>query len=302
MTYAQLFAACPEATRERLTLRYGHDLGEWPQDAWEKIVQVLGDQRESAWFNPDDRRENTLQLTIKSKPDCDWQLAAENIGCLKGRVVVEMASADRMRGVLFMPDNVADNLRPDIGTVIAKGDDVPLQLGDVVAVRGYDGTWRENFAAGDYIAKDQVRFYGVFVEWGCYGEPQASSWWESVIAVLGDKMEIKEVLGDMVLVKRDPVLEEVGGVFLTEDQEYRTNAGTVVKVGPGKPGKDGKFVTTTVQVGQRVVYHPEGMLDIDSIDGDRDLCLMPEGSIEAVLAPQTQITGIRQRGVLAVAA
>lgn len=226
------------------------------------------------------KRENIVQITVRELPQCDWQTGNRAIKCPPGRVVVEMAEAETQRGVLHLTDEFAANMRPDIGTVIAVGDGVDLEPGEVVLVRGYDGTWRRSFVSGDYQPSGELRFYGVYC--GSYGEPQVSPWYESIVATMDSNMSVHPK-GIWVKVKRDPCKEQTdGGVLLHADHEYRSNIGTVLEVGEW---------VGTVAVGDRIVYHPMGMLDLDmgAIDGDKDLCLMPEGSIEAILVPDSEL-------------
>jgi chaperonin GroES len=60
--------------------------------------------------------------------------------------------------------------------------------------------------------------------------------------------------GDNVLLKmlKDEVSK--GGIILPGNREIRINKGEVVAVGPGK-WDNGKFIETTIKVGQQVIFH-----------------------------------------------
>ena len=218
-------------------------------------------------------RENTILLNgATASHDIDYEAASKALRCLPGRVVVEMLPAKDKVGSIFLPATVAANNRPDVGVVVAHGDDVPLSVGDVVVVRGYDGTWREGFSVGGYQAKSEIRCYGVFATEVSKGAPTIVDWSDSILARLDSDMKIKP-LGANLLIRRDPIVNKSSTILLPDDATYRTNIGTVVAA-----GRDCKL-----EPGTRVVYHPYGALDFDDINGDPDLAIMSENAIEVVL-------------------
>ncbi len=58
-------------------------------------------------------------------------------------------------------------------------------------------------------------------------------------------------LGNRALVKRDPKVEKVGSIHLTDNARQPRRLGTVVRVGPGKL-VDGVLVPLPVKAGDRV--------------------------------------------------
>jgi co-chaperonin GroES (HSP10) len=220
-------------------------------------------------------KPNTLQLTNVRAPEVDWRAASRHLRPLSGRVAVEMLLPEDRFGLILLPDSVAGNLRPDVGVVVGAGRDVPLEPGDLVIVRPYDGVWRVGFEAGEYRAKSELRTYGVFVPRGALGEAQLVEWWDSVVARLDDAMTIRP-LGKNTLIRRDPEVTQEGSILLATNSGYRTNIGTVVACGP----------LCEIAVGNRVLYHPEGALDFDQVGGDPDLALMNEDAIELVLTEE----------------
>jgi len=219
--------------------------------------------------------ENVLQIHLRNIPLIDWPTATRNIKCLAGRVVVEMAPAEKKRGLLFLPDKLAANERPDVGVVLACGSDTQQNPGDCVVVRPYDGTWRTDFEAGDYKAQGDVRMYGVFG--ASQGECELYDWSDSILALLDSDLNMTPLKRNL-LIKRDPTVKQEGLIQLSEGSEYRTNIGTVISV-----GEDCKLA-----VGQRVIYHPQAMLECSVLDGDPDLGICSEDAIEALIVPDLE--------------
>ena len=193
-------------------------------------------------------------------------------------------------GCLYLPETVAANLRPDVGVVIAVGAKAvigsdgdllgiggledELQPGDMVMVRGYDGTWRDNFECGSYKAKGQVRCYGVWQgAEDCFGETKLYPWHDSIFARLTTSMAIIP-LRNLLLVRRDPLITSVGefSIDLPDDAKYRNNWGTVEATGPN----------CVLAVGDRVLVNPQAFLEIDCRGIDPDMGLMSEDAVETV--------------------
>jgi len=214
--------------------------------------------------------ENTLQIHLRSLPTIDWQTASRSLKCLNGRVIVEMASFEKKKGVLFLPDKVAGNERSDVGVVLAAGNDTGLTVGQCVVTRCADGTHRSDFEAGDYKAVSDVRCYGVFGP--TQGECELYDWSDSVLALLNSDLTMTPLRRNL-LIKRDPVVKQEGMIQLSDASVYRTNIGTIVAAGE----------LAELTVGTRVIYHPNAMLDVDQIDGDPDLGICSEDAIEGIL-------------------
>ena len=62
-------------------------------------------------------------------------------------------------------------------------------------------------------------------------------------------------LGNRILVKREPLENKVGSLFVPTQGKDRPRQGVVISVGPGKMLEDGKFSPMQVQVGDRVMFN-----------------------------------------------
>lgn len=102
---------------------------------------------------------------------------------------------------------------------------------------------------------------------------------------MSKKINIKP-LGDRILV--EPVSDEEragktkGGIIIPEtvDKE-RPEQGTVVAVGEGRLGEDGKLIPVRVKKGQRVIFSKYGPDEI-KID-DKEYLIVSESNILAVI-------------------
>ena len=62
-------------------------------------------------------------------------------------------------------------------------------------------------------------------------------------------------LGDRILVKaEEPKEKKIGGIIIPDTAKEKPQEGTVVAVGNGKTGKDGKVIPMDVKVGDKVLY------------------------------------------------
>ncbi|MBQ3833921.1 MAG: co-chaperone GroES [Elusimicrobia bacterium] len=62
-------------------------------------------------------------------------------------------------------------------------------------------------------------------------------------------------LGDRILVKaEEPKEKKIGGIIIPDTAKEKPQEGTVVAVGNGKMGKDGKVIPMDVKVGDKVLY------------------------------------------------
>ena len=82
-----------------------------------------------------------------------------------------------------------------------------------------------------------------------------------------------EATGRNVLIRRDAVVRNEGGLLLPDDAVYRTCMATVLSVGPQ---------VREVKVGDRVHYNPMGLLDF-LFGEDPDLAVVTELGINAVI-------------------
>ena len=239
-------------------------------------------------------RENILQVPRDVVHEVDWQTATRHIACLPGRVVIEMIPWGDRWGALYLPEQVAANMRPDVGVVLAVGAKADLNFegeivrvtgpedeimpGDIVVVRGYDGTWREDFQAGSYKAKGQVRSYGIFSHEGTYGEPKLYEWWDSILYRITNENKMV-LLRDNMHVKRDPIVTEVGTdvkISLPEFRKFGSNVATVLEVGP----------KCTVKPGTRFIHDPAAMLDIELKGWESDHAICSEKAVEMILTDE----------------
>lgn len=70
---------------------------------------------------------------------------------------------------------------------------------------------------------------------------------------------------DRVIVLPDPTPEKIGLIFIPNSakEAFRNEIGTVMAIGPGYYDRKGKWIPTTVKVGDRVVYDKSVMNTVD---------------------------------------
>lgn len=89
-------------------------------------------------------------------------------------------------------------------------------------------------------------------------------------------------LGDRVIVKQDEAEEKTAsGLFLASDSKEKPQTGTVLAVGPGKLGKDGKPMSMPVKEGDRVVYSKYGGNEV--LCDDEEVLIVRADDIYAVI-------------------
>ena len=95
-------------------------------------------------------------------------------------------------------------------------------------------------------------------------------------------MKIKP-LGDRILVKPSEVEEgkSSGGIIIPDTAKEKPQEGTVIAVGPGKIGDDGKTIKLTVKKGNKVLYSKYGGTEV-KIDGI-DHLIMSESDILGII-------------------
>jgi chaperonin GroES len=89
-------------------------------------------------------------------------------------------------------------------------------------------------------------------------------------------------LADRVIVKPAEALEvSKGGIILPDTAKEKPIEGTIVAVGPGKVGDDGKAVKLEVKVGDKVLYGKYSGTEVQ-VEGV-DYLIMRESDIFAII-------------------
>jgi chaperonin GroES len=90
-------------------------------------------------------------------------------------------------------------------------------------------------------------------------------------------------LADRVIVKPSEAEEKTkGGIILPDTAKEKPIEGTIVAVGPGKVGDDGKTVKPEVKVGDKVLYGKYSGTEV-TVDGEEYL-IMRESDIFAIIS------------------
>lgn len=93
---------------------------------------------------------------------------------------------------------------------------------------------------------------------------------------------ILEPLSDRVVIKKDPAEEKTsGGLFLPEQAQEKPQYGTVVSVGKGAIGPEGKRIPLEVTPGDRVLYSKYSGTTVKDIESE--LLILAERDILAVV-------------------
>lgn len=90
-----------------------------------------------------------------------------------------------------------------------------------------------------------------------------------------------QALLDQALLILDEKEEKIGMFFLAESAKEKQNVGTAVSVGPGVTRRDGVFVPTQTQVGQRLYFRADRKVDVR--ENGRDYVLVQEKNIYGYL-------------------
>ncbi len=89
-------------------------------------------------------------------------------------------------------------------------------------------------------------------------------------------------LHDRVLIKRVESEEKTaGGIIIPDTAKEKPMEGTVVAVGPGAHGEDGKLIALDVKAGDKVLFGKWSGTEV-KIDGE-DLIIMKESDIMGVV-------------------
>ena len=90
-------------------------------------------------------------------------------------------------------------------------------------------------------------------------------------------------LADRVIVKPSEAEEKTkGGIILPDTAKEKPIEGTIVAVGPGKVGDDGKIVKPEVKIGDKVLYGKYSGTEV-TVDGEEYL-IMRESDIFAIIS------------------
>jgi chaperonin GroES len=89
-------------------------------------------------------------------------------------------------------------------------------------------------------------------------------------------------LGDRVLVKQDPELQQTkGGIFLPDTAKEAPQWGTVVRIGKGKVLENGEVRPLLVKEGDKVIFGKYSGTKVKM--GDDELLFMREEDIMAIV-------------------
>jgi chaperonin GroES len=89
-------------------------------------------------------------------------------------------------------------------------------------------------------------------------------------------------LHDRIIVQRiEEGEQKIGGIIIPDSAKEKPQRGTVVAVGKGRVGKDGKVVPLDVQAGDQILFGKYSGQEI-RLDG-KDLFIMKEDDVLAVI-------------------
>jgi co-chaperonin GroES (HSP10) len=221
-------------------------------------------------------RPNTIQFLLTEHGIDSAQ--ASGLECPAGRVLVEMLPEAQRIGQVLLPGRVAANLRPDIGVVLSVGPGVLLEPGAMVAVRPYNGQWIEGFDVPGYRTKNQVRFYGRYTAF--QGDSQELEWDESILVRIFPEEESMQAVGRNLILRREPIVREQGGLVLPDDEHYHTGLATVESVGPKC---ELETASGPIGVGDLVHYDTRSVVSYDFKSGYEDYAIVPDIGINCVI-------------------
>ena len=89
-------------------------------------------------------------------------------------------------------------------------------------------------------------------------------------------------LADRVIVKRlENETKTASGIYIPDNAAEKPDQGEVLAVGPGRTSEEGKLVTLTVKVGDRVLFGRYGGQPV-KVDGE-ELLVMKEEDLFAIV-------------------
>lgn len=96
-------------------------------------------------------------------------------------------------------------------------------------------------------------------------------------------MKTIKPLSNRLLVKRSKVEKTKGGIFLPETAQEKPKEGEVIAVGPGKRDEDGKIISLSIKVGDRVLFTSYAGTEVKNAAGDEEFLILSEDDILGIL-------------------
>ncbi len=93
-------------------------------------------------------------------------------------------------------------------------------------------------------------------------------------------------LADRLIVKRHAEESNTGGILLPDSAKKKPHKGTVVAVGPGALGKDGKARAMQVKEGDVILFTTWAGDEFKDRARDEEVLVMREEDVLAVLEPK----------------
>lgn len=94
-------------------------------------------------------------------------------------------------------------------------------------------------------------------------------------------MKFKPLLDRVVIKRIEEEKRTAGGIIIPDTAKEKPSQGEIVAVGPGGRDDEGKLVTMTVKVGERVLFGKWSGTEV-KIDGE-DLLIMKESDILGII-------------------
>ena len=104
--------------------------------------------------------------------------------------------------------------------------------------------------------------------------------------MLGFK-KLNPLLNRVLVKKAEPLTKSAGGILLHSDKDKQLNWGTVLAVGPGKLGEDGKVHPVTVRVGDDVLLPEWGGSKV-TLHGGEEIHIYRDDDIVGVLSEKVK--------------
>jgi len=172
------------------------------------------------------------------------QEASKRIYCPPGKVMVACHKARQKIGLLWLPDEFADQFKADMATVLAAGEGVDLSPGDTVVTDWQLGKRIRGLEACGFRTDAEIRVYGVCggteldTDEGCSALPvRLQDWSEGVCMRLNGGTF--EATGENIVCKLPPLEEKSeGGVIMATTAQRRSCVWPVVSIGPRVPEED----------------------------------------------------------------
>lgn len=95
------------------------------------------------------------------------------------------------------------------------------------------------------------------------------------------KMKFKPLLDRVVIKRIEEEKRTAGGIIIPDTAKEKPSQGEVVAVGPGGRDDDGKVVSMTVKVGDRVLFGKWSGTEV-KIEGE-DLLIMKESDVLGII-------------------